>query len=109
MSKIKQMIESLKETDAFETAKDAAKISVTLKLDAFTVWQLDYVAKHFGIKRTPFSVQLMEEAAFDAMESLGVDMDEQKCLFIAEISGRKIEDVRKDWAKTGFFFNEESK
>lgn len=107
MSRIKEMIESLQENEAYMKHVDDKKISVTLRLEEMTVWSLDFLAKSFEQKRTPFSISLMEEAVIDAMEAAGYPFEEQRCMFIAAKSGRKIDAVRADMAKTGFFSQED--
>lgn len=108
MSRLKELAAELKLDHVSEEQEEVKKISVTGRITEEEVWRLDYVSKRIGMSRSGFAQVLMIDGCIDAAEGLGLDLNELRCLYIAEKSGRSIEEVRQEWSQSGLFITTES-
>lgn len=101
MSRIKNMIENLEEADG--SFKRSKKTSVTARLTLNHLNKLDFLAKRFGVTRSNFAQGLMEQAIDEGIDALGLEPGDLQARLIAFASGRDLDSVKADLAKTGFF------
>lgn len=103
MSRIREMIENLEESDG--SFKRSKKTSVTTRLLPDYLNKLDFLAKRFGVTRSSFAQGLMEQAVDEGIDALGFEPDDLQAQLIAFQSGRDLAAVKADLAKSGFFID----
>lgn len=94
MSKISETLQEMEEKlkrdeEGCEELKEAAKTSVTVRLDALPLWKLDYLANRYGISRSRFAGIIFENSLLESMEFLGFDANKQFEMFIDSIRSDK--------------------
>ena len=103
MSRIAQMAEEMKrkiEEEGFESEK---KIAVSLRLEPFTIFCIDKFVEETHVNRTRVCQEILSEGILDGLDVLGYSMEQIQAEYISKRSGRDIEAVKADLAKTGFF------
>lgn len=107
MSNVKETVKRIEMEKGFEEQIELKKLTVSCRVDEEEAFRLDLVAKRLGYTRSAMVAILLNEAVLDAAEEFGLSLDELRCMFIAERTGRDIEEVRKDWKKSGIFLTTE--
>lgn len=98
MSRIEKKMKDLKSRRIREGWKDGKKVSVSFRLDPFTVFCLDEIVKEVGGTRTSNGTELVTEGVLDCLSALGRDFDSLQNEYFAQagtglfLDGIKVDD-----------------
>ena len=101
MSRIADMAKEMKTMKDHGEWKEGQKKTVTVRLDEFGLFCLDFFVSQVGGNRTSNSTELVSEGALEGLEALGFTLDDLQAKFISEKSGKNLDEVKADLAKTG--------
>jgi len=107
MSRIAEMAKQMKLESDMEQLEEKKRVAVSMRVDDFTRFCLDKFAGIVGVSRASLCQELVSEGVLEGFEAIGTSLDDLHAMFISERSGRDIEEVRADLAKTGLFVGEE--
>lgn len=103
MSRIAEMAEAMKMRMVEQGFESEKKIAVSLRLEPFSVFCIDKFVDELRSTRTRACQDILSEGVLDGLEALGFTFNDLQAEYIASKSGRNIEDVKADLAKTGIF------
>ena len=105
MSRIAEMAKQMKEAKDKEQFEHVKKFAVSMRLDEFTKWCLDKFVEVAGGTKTALCQELVSEGVLEGFEALGTTLDDLRCMYIAERSGKSLEEVQSDYDQTGIFID----
>lgn len=105
MSRIAEMVKEMIESKETNVVEDKRKYVVSLRVDGFTKWAIDKLHEVAGGTKTALCQEILSEGVLEGFEALGTKLDDLRCMYIAERSGKSLEEVKAEYDQTGIFID----
>lgn len=102
MSRIADRVNEIKAMREMEVGIEEKKTSVSIRVDDFTLFCADLLKEEMGCSRTAVCLEMISEGVLEGLEAVGLTLDELQARYLAQKTGRDLEAVKADLAKTGF-------
>lgn len=103
MSRIAERMKEIRDHKSEDYFMENKKTSISIRVEDFTVYCIDKLAKELGGSRSGTVLELVSEGVLDGLEALGYTLDSLQIAHISERGGKSPEEVEAMLAKTGFF------